>query len=66
MLLSVNRHARKSRSTLAIAGYGTLLQNLAEPHRLALPRPEPARPRPSRLQTPSSDADRLLARIFGE
>ena len=31
-----------------------------------MPRPpEPARPRPPRLQTPSSDTDRLLARVFG-
>ena len=30
-----------------------------------MPRPEPARPRPSRLQTPSSNADRLLARLSG-
>ena len=32
-----------------------------------MPRPpEPARPHPPRLQTPSSNADRLLARMFGE
>jgi hypothetical protein len=30
-----------------------------------MPRPEPARPR-QRPQASSSDADRLLARIFGE
>jgi hypothetical protein len=32
----------------------------------ALPRPEPARPRQLRHQAPSSAADRLLARLFGE
>jgi len=30
-----------------------------------MPRPESARPRPPRHQAPSSDADRLFARIFG-
>jgi hypothetical protein len=30
-----------------------------------MPRPEPARPRQPRHQAPSSDADRLLARMFG-
>jgi hypothetical protein len=32
----------------------------------AMPRPEPARPRQPRHQAPSSAADRLLARMFGE
>jgi hypothetical protein len=31
-----------------------------------MPRPEPARPRQPRHQAPSGDADRLVARIFGE
>jgi hypothetical protein len=31
----------------------------------ALPRPEPARPCPSPHQTPSSDADQLIARLSG-
>jgi hypothetical protein len=31
-----------------------------------MPRPNPARPRQPRHQAPSSAADRLLARLFGE
>jgi hypothetical protein len=31
-----------------------------------MPRPEPARPRQPRHEAPSSDADRLFARLFGE
>jgi hypothetical protein len=32
----------------------------------AMPRPDPAKPRQLRHQAPSSDADRLFARMFGE
>ena len=31
-----------------------------------MPRPEPARPRQPRHEAPSSAADRLFARVFGE